>query len=232
MEATFDWRSLGKADYSQAAALVASLPEEVRCKLDGASREILTRITYLSWSYAARSGRGRGYAIPSQAYLSKASGRSPRTVRRCITKLRALGLLMWIRRKDSSNSWTSNLYQVGKTFLASLFARGRKKIQQNHQRTFLADNDLKREYKAGANSERAPRPVKIDVKETPVTDSPLGAESRNRLRQLIEEFGSKVTSGGPESWDEPEPAGEVVVSVADRKAQLREQARALLERGL
>lgn len=204
--AGFDWRTLGKADYSQAAALVASLPETTRSKLDGVSKEILCRITALCWSYAEKSGRGRGYAIPSQRYLARTSGRSERTVRRSITKLRALGLLSWIHRKTSGNSWTSNLYSIGKTFLASLFARKGKKPKQNHQRTFLADNDLKREYKASAPMQRGERLTDFLAK--------LRAEPKPPL-------GEATLDSAADDWGQ----GEVVV---DRKVELKRQAVRLL----
>lgn len=146
----FDWRSLGKADYSQASALVASLPEEHRAKLVNGVRETLVRIVYLSWKQSEHSGTGAGYCWPSETWLAKAIGKSERTVRRCLVILSKLGLLTWRRRLTKGGAWTSNLYQVGHTFLASLFARGKKKVQQFRDRTKLSDNDLKREYKASA----------------------------------------------------------------------------------
>lgn len=146
----FDWRQLGKADYSQACAVVGSLAAEVRDKLRNGERELLCRITFLCWSYALRSGRGKGYCIPSERYFAKVIARSTRTVRRALTVLRRLGLLTWVRRKGQGNDWMTNLYTLGNSFLASLFARQSKKVQQNHQRTKMADNDLKREYKADA----------------------------------------------------------------------------------
>lgn len=146
----FDWRLLGKADYSQACALVASLPAAVRNKLRNGERELLCRITFLCWRFAQTSGRGKGYAIPSERWLGRVIMRSERTVRRCLTVLHRCGLLTWVRRKGAGNTWLSNLYTLGKSFLSSIFARQSKKVQQNHQRTKMADNDLKREYEADA----------------------------------------------------------------------------------
>jgi len=151
----FDWRTLGKADYSQAHAIVASLPEAIRRQLPRGGHEILCRITFLCWSFAQRSGRGKAYAIPSERYLAESIGRSERTVRRILTALRSSGLLTWVRRLGPGRTWMTNLYQLGRSFLASLFARRGKKPQQNHQRPFLADNDLKREYKGGESDEDA-----------------------------------------------------------------------------
>jgi len=165
MNGGFDWRSLGKADYAQAAALVASLPETIRAQLNGTEKETLCRITHLIWTSAQTGGRGRGYCVPSEKWLARKVQRSERTVRRCLTVLRELGLVSWIRRKGSGNEWLSNLYTLGKSFLASLFARSAKKPQQIHQRTKMSDNNLKKGYNAApslGSSVDNTRPKQID----------------------------------------------------------------------
>src|SRR6267378_4054374 len=116
MTGQFTWASLGKADYAQAAALVASLPPTIRQQLDGVAREVLCRITFLSWRFALTSGRGRAYCLPSEQYLGKVTFRSVRTVQRAIVKLRRLGLLTWKRRGNWKDGWKTNLYSMGKSF--------------------------------------------------------------------------------------------------------------------
>jgi len=186
MNGGFDWRSLGKADYAQANALVGSLPEDIRCQMNGTERETLCRITHLIWISAQTGGRGRGYCIPSERWLASKVQRSERTVRRCLTVLRGLGLLSWVRRKGKGNEWLSNLYTLGKSFLASLFARKGKKVKQIHQRTFLSDNDLKREYKASA-------PVQTGER---LTD--FLAKLREKAGKPLEEANPLLAS---DSWD-------------------------------
>lgn len=147
----FDWRKLGKPDYAQCHALVASLPPQVRQKISGVSTELLVRVLHLSWTFAYRSGRGNGYCWPTLATLGKYLARSVRTVERHLTRLQASGLLRWKIRRTATNGFTSNIYIIGNTVLASLFARFRKKPEQNHRTTSLSHNDLKREYKAEAS---------------------------------------------------------------------------------
>lgn len=147
---SFDWRKLGKPDYSQCHAIVASLPPEVRQKMCGASIELLVRVLHLSWTFAWRSGRGTGYCWPMQSTLGKYIARSVRTVRRHLANLQASGLLRLKIRRTASNGYTSNLYIIGNTLVASLFARLAQKGQQNRRRPQMSDNDLKREYKADA----------------------------------------------------------------------------------
>ena len=168
----FNWQALGKADYSQASALVSSLPEENRKCLEGVSRELLVRILHLSWVFAERSGRGAAYCWPTLKTLAGYLARSERTVERHLSKLQDAGLISYRRRTTAGGSWTSNLYQMGKTFLASLIARGKKKVQSFRVPTFLATNDLKREYKADAPIEQGSVKHQIDEKQRPVSDTP------------------------------------------------------------
>ena len=151
---SFDWRTLGKADYAQASALVASLPAENRGGLEGVSREILCRIVYLSWRFSETSGRGSAYCWPKLSTLGKWVGRSIRTVERHLIVLRNAGLIAYRGRLNKTGAHTSNLYQVGKTFLASLFARGKKKSPTIRPPTKMSSNDLKREYNADEATER------------------------------------------------------------------------------
>jgi len=148
MNGAFDWRSLGKADYAQAHALVASLPEEHRWKIKGVSHELLARILHLAWICSSKSGRGTAYCYPTLSTLARYVGRSVRTVERHLLALRACGLIQWTHRKNSEGAWTSNLYTMGKVFLASLFARGKKKPQQIQATTKMSTNNLKKGYNA------------------------------------------------------------------------------------
>jgi hypothetical protein len=200
---TFNWSTLGKADYAQASALVSSLPEEHRSKLVNGVRETLTRIVFLSWKQSEHSGRGSAYCWPSEAWLAKAIGRSERTVRRCLTILSKAGLLTWRRRSTKGGAWTSNLYQVGKTFLASLFARGKKKVQSFRDRTKMADNDLKREYKAA-----------------PITGEPATMHDLLGLHRVqpIEPLGAAQSEDAADDW------GQDSYEVR-RRAELKSQKR-------
>ena len=205
----FDWRTLGKADYSQAAALVASLPEEHRGKLVNGVREVLVRIVHLGWQQAGRSGTGAAYCWPSEAWLAKAIGRSDRTVRRCLVVLSQAGLISYRRRATKGGAWTSNLYQVGKTFMASLFARGKKKVQSFRDRTKMSTNDLKREYKAVATPD--------------VSD---------KARELMEKYRANHPALGRAPQDGSAYAVfDAAPSVQERKALLKKQAEYLIARG-
>lgn len=146
----FDWRKLGKPDYSQCHAIVGSLPPELRGKINGVSHELLVRVLHLSWTFAWRSGRGVGYCWPTLSTLGKYLNRCARTVERHIKRLQELGLLRSNIRRTATNGFTSNLYTIGNLLGACLFARKRKKSEQNHRTTQMAHNDLKREYKADA----------------------------------------------------------------------------------
>lgn len=210
MRGHFDWRSLGKADYAQAHALVASLPSSIRLRFRGLEREILCRLLYLTWRFALTGGRGRGYCIPSERWLASIVNRSERTIRRYLVALRGLGLISWVRRKSANNDWQTNLYSLGTSFLAMLYAKTRKKYQRNHQRTLLADNDLKKEYKPD------------DAPEVRALIAEIGAKTRR-----TEELRPSGTAPLPalDSWDE-EP------DLTERRTMLRKQAQSLIARGL
>lgn len=206
----FDWRSLGKPDYSQACALVASIPAAQRNQMSGRERELLCRITFLTWSYASKSGRGIGYCVPSQRWLSGTIARSERSTRRYLVRLRKLGLLTWKCRMTNLGAWTSSLYTLGANFLASLIARKGKKTQQIQARTKLADNDLKREYKAAADTSEPAIIVKYqEMKRLQPTISPEGA-----------------------SWEESPSVEDEKKRVQERLALLKRQAESLKARGL
>ena len=149
-EKSFDLRTLGKPDYSQAHAIVASIPENTRCQMRGIESELLARLLHIAWVFAAKSGRGAAYCWPTLATLARYTRRSVRTVERHMRTLKDLGLIQWIRRKNANGGWTSNLYTMGRVLLASLYARTGKKVKQFRDTTKTSTNDLKREYKADA----------------------------------------------------------------------------------
>lgn len=209
-QGTFDWRSLGKADYAQASALVSSLPEGIRIEIDGVAREILCRIIHLGWVRAQGSGTGAAFCYPKLLTLAKYVARSTRTAQRALVKLRRLGLVTWRHRMTKTGDNTSNLYQVGKTLLASLFARKGRKSPIKPATTKMSDNDLKREYKADV----APY-VKPFV-------PPEWMMHRVAPTPSLQTTGSDNTA-----WDE-EPKD----PDAARKALLKQQAAALKARGL
>lgn len=145
----FNWQILGKPDYAQAAAIIASLPQETRWKLKDCSRELLTRVLHLSWLYAMRSGRNRGYCWPTQSTLAKWCNKSVRTVEYHLHVLRDLGLLDWKRRWKKNGAWTSNLYKLGKVFFIQLFSRAAKKSPvKSHTQLSANDNFHKKVYDA------------------------------------------------------------------------------------
>lgn len=146
----FDWRTLGKPDYSQCHALVASLPSSLRQKISGVSTELLARVLHLSWTFAYRSGRGTAYCWPTQHTLGKYINRSVRTVERHLAKLQDSGLLRWKIRRTATNGFTSNLYIIGNSLVAMLLARLGQKPKQNHRPTKMADNNSSEVYKAEA----------------------------------------------------------------------------------
>ena len=175
MSNSFDWRLLGKADYAQAAALIASLPSDIRSEMKGVSDEILRRLVHLVWYRAEHSGRGGGYCYPKLATIGAWCQRGIRTVERHLAELVDLGLLVVKQRTKAGGEHTSNLYSLGKTFLASLFARKNKKSPMIRPTTKMSSNDLKREYKADANSEQASKLRELLEKHRLHLSEPLGA---------------------------------------------------------
>lgn len=207
---TFSWQSLGKADYAQAHALVASLPPALRARIEGVSHEILCRLVYLMWYRAEHSGRGRAYAWPSLARLGTYVARSVRTVQRHIETLVKAGLLTTKERFTKSGTNTSSLYYAGAALLASLFSRYHPKRPIKWPTTKMADNDLKKGIEAAPNAGE------------PASDSAF-------LRKL-REHRPHMPSGHVVSF--AKPVVEEEMSVVDRKAMLIRQAEALKARGL
>jgi DNA-binding transcriptional ArsR family regulator len=148
MDRGFDWRSLGKADYAQAAAIVASLPEESRREIKGVSDEILHRLVHLMWYRAEHSGRGAAYCTPSLATLGRYCLRSVRTVQRHLEALSRAGLIEAKERFTRGGTNTSSLYTAGKRLLAMLCARYRRKSAMSRDTTKMSHDNLKKGYNA------------------------------------------------------------------------------------
>lgn len=206
----FDFRTLGTPDYAQAHAMVASLPRGIRCVLDGVDKELMARLLHLSWKCSTRSGRGAAYCWPTLRTLGLWCRRSTRTIDRHLKKLASLGLVVWKRRSTCGGGWTSNLYRMGKTFLATLFARQGKKVKQFRDMTPVAHNDLKREYKLPPSTGKAS--LLSEFMQTirgndPVRDS-VPPDRAARTREMSAE------------------------EIAERKALLKRQAEMLKARGL
>lgn len=206
----FDWRSLGQADYAQASALVSSLPEQWRKDLKAGERETLCRLIYLCWHYAAHSGRGIGYARPSEAWLAKVVGKCERTVRRYLVVLKDAGLLEWRHRMTKTGENTSNLYTIGKNFLAMLYARCRGKSPIKPVRTKMSADNLKKGYNAAPESPQA------------LYTPPAWMNERERPPHLTSRHVVEFA---------PKPVVEEK-TVEDRKAALLAQAERLKARGL
>lgn len=151
----FDYRLLGNIDYAGATAYVASLPEEVRCKMDNTDKELAVRVLHLSLLRSRKSGTGAAYCWPSLSTLAAYCRRSVRTVERHLLRLATLGIIQWKRRMTSCHTVTSNLYQMGKTFLAMLCARKSKKSPISSPTTLLSNNDLKIGYNAAQGPAQA-----------------------------------------------------------------------------
>ena len=229
---TFNWQSLGKPDYSHAHAYVASLPEGIRCQMDGTDKELTARILHLSWIFSQRSGRGSAYCWPTLTTLARYVGRCTRTVERHMEKLNTLGLISWKRRTTSTGGWTSNLYQIGKTFIASLFARKGKKVQQFRDTTKVSDNDLKREYKAAPNAGSRPytSPSWMEERGKPLASSwnSQGEAAPVRFEQLKREPLRTIEYVPADEWD----IADAKDAENQRREQLRKQAEMLRKRGL
>jgi hypothetical protein len=206
----FSWGQLGKADYSQSAALVASLPDQLRRMMRHKDEEILRRVVYLCWLHASKSGRGSAYCIPSESWLAGKIGQSVRTVQRCLVRLKQAGLIQWKRRRSIGQDWQTNLYELGKSFLASLYARKSQKVQRNHHTTKLAYNDLKKGIEAAAVIERA--------------------ASSMSLSEILRQPRPALAYSQP--YEVARSVMEREISVVDRKALLAEQFAALKARGL
>lgn len=228
----FNWQRMGQADYSRCAALVASLPPEVRHQLNSSEHGVLTQILYLCWLYASKSGRGAAYCIPSESYLAQAIGRSVRTVRRCLVALREFGLIEVTWRRPIRQTWLTNLYGIGKRMLAVIYASAGKKLQSFQRGTLSSHNDLKKGIEDanlnGASSDSTVLPN--DTPAPPSASSGLGQDADAAPRKSLKDIMAELTAAG-----KMKPQREKPVEVApetDRRAMLLEQARRLKERGL
>lgn len=141
---TFRWEHLGKPDYSMAASYVASLPKEVRNELNRSEELTLTKLFFLIWNGAAHSGRGTGYAIPSQGYLGETIGRSRFTISRALRVLCDMGLVCRKRRAPVQGIYQTCIYTAGKRLLASLYARFTKRFSKKNHVAEMPHNDLKK----------------------------------------------------------------------------------------
>lgn len=203
---SFDWRQLGKADYAQTAALIASLPSDVRSQIKGVSDELLRRIVYLMWYRSEHSGRGSAYCFPSLAKLGTYVMRCVRTVQRHIESLVHAGLLCTKERYRADGINTSSLYTAGPRLLACLFARKARKSPMIRPTTKMSCNDLKREYKASAPIQKGERMTDFLAKHRAEQNQPLGAAS----------FDSATDDWGQETYEQR------------RRRELKAQAKVLV----
>lgn len=230
--AGFDWRRLGRPDYSIAAGIIASLPPAIRNDLNASEKGVLTSIVHLAWTYASRSGRGHAYCIPSQAYLARAIARSTRTVRRAIDALAEMGLLEVQRRSSHTGHWLSNLYRLGKRLLAVVYASREKKVQQNRDRTKVSDYDLKK----GIEAATPPAAASIDRKKeevapaSPSVSPALRQETDAAPRWTQEQYDAAVAAIATRNQQQNQPVKEEEVEA--RRARLKRQAQSLQARGL
>jgi len=140
----FNWQMLGKADYSQSAAFVASLPKGVKDELGGNDERLLTKIFYLCWLQASHSGRGSAYCWPAQGTMGKDLRRSARTIERYLGRLKMAGLVVWKRLSPIGGKYRTCIYSLGKNFLAALYARYSKTMFRENHTTKTSYNDLKK----------------------------------------------------------------------------------------
>jgi len=206
----FSWQQMGRPDYAVVAGMVYSLPPEIRQTLNASQVGVLNQVLYLCWYHASHSGRGAAYAIPSEAYLAKAIGRSIRTVQRCLVALRDAGLLEITWRKPIGNKWLTNLYGIGKRMLAVIYASAGKKLQRNQRATLPADNNLKKGIEdatvTGASS-----------------NSPTG---REKLQALLDGFSASRPKPSAQEEKKEESAD------ISRRELLKKQFEQLKARGL
>jgi hypothetical protein len=118
--------------------------------------------------------------------------------------------LQWTRRKGKYNEWLSNLYTLGSSLLAIVYSRNARKVQQIHQRTKMADNDLKKGIEAGP------------LEQVQASNSSYLAKLRDRLPGLASRH---QVAFAPQVVEDKS-------AVIDRKAALKLQAEALKARGL
>lgn len=223
---------MGKPDYSQCAAMVASLPSPIRLQLSAPAQEVLQRIIYLCWTHATKSGRGVAYCVPSERWLAQQVQRSERSIRRYLTVLSRYGLVSWVRRLGPGGTWASNLYQLGKTFLASLYARAGKKVQQIHQRTFLADNDLKKGIRvADPDGATLKSTTPKDIDRAPAPDPLPGGGGRSesaraKIAEILAKYAKPVEPEAEEYFEEEGTQWK------DRREMLKSQLAMLRRKGL
>jgi len=217
----FSWQSLGKPDYSQCAAFVASLPAEIRCKLTKTAEEVLRRLLYLEWMYAYRSGRAKAYCWPSQTYLARCANVCRETVNRTMSVLQELGLQTSTHRGRQGENWQTNLYAPGVRFLAVLYARVRRKKPINSPCDIPVTRGPKEGTKSGQNSRSL------------VESSYHGSESPQGDPDIFQNVGS------PEASNEAAKTGfaSIVASIAhamgkspEEKAKEQEERQARLRK--
>lgn len=151
------WEAMGKPDYSAAAGLVASLPKEVKNGLNQTGERTLTRLLFLIWNGATHSGRGAGYAIPSQSYLGEAIDRSRYSISRALRVLGNMGLVDRRRRSPVQGVYQTCIYTPGKRLLALLYARFSKTMFGKNHVAETPHKDLKKGIiSRGADTQPAP----------------------------------------------------------------------------
>lgn len=85
-------------------------------------------------------------------------------------------------------AWTSNLYSMGKTFMAMLFARKSKKVQSFRDPTFLSDNNLKKGYNAAPDTSSSDYTPTSD--EQPATSLDFASLKASLARSVSAEKGT------------------------------------------
>lgn len=101
-------------------SVTMSLPRDVLSRLNSTDIQTLDIIADMCLRQGKKSPSGACYAFPGQAWLSHRMIRARETVNRSIGKLRGLGLIEVIRRRQWRGHWQTNLYKLGHQFLYSV----------------------------------------------------------------------------------------------------------------
>jgi DNA-binding transcriptional MocR family regulator len=115
------WSRLGKADFSQCAAIISRFDPALRNSLKLSPGRVLQKALQYMWKKSERLGADVWWCDFSQGYVAQSIGRSRSTVSRALDRLEEMGLLeRTFRRPLPGQQWQTCLYRPGKLLKAVL----------------------------------------------------------------------------------------------------------------
>lgn len=183
-----NYLQMSRPDKILAAAIVEYLPE--RTLLDSNCQETLKTIINLAHVQLKSMGRIADipFCHPSRAYLAKKIGKSEATIKRGLTNLRNMGIVVEQQTRRKSGRYTTNRYWFGPRLLEILTAFFKK--FSPWVRAMTHGNLNRRYYKSN-------RRASIKIKSLQKDPSPnyhreIGQEWKKNLEKWQEESSSQM----------------------------------------